>query len=226
MIQLLAWEEKNYIEQTKNCDNKKVSEIKDTTIKTNTSLMQNDWRDITDPKLRKKLKDKAYYQANKEKLKSQSSLWYKNNKQKRKEWDSKHKSEKIKQVRSWQIKNKEQVANYRKAYQKNKYHKDIQFRIGTVLRSRLKQAIKNNFKIGSAIKDLGCSITELKSYLESKFLFGMSWDNYGLYGWHIDHIKPLSAFDLSDRKQMLEACHYTNLQPLWAKDNLSKNDNY
>jgi hypothetical protein len=226
MIQLLAWDERNYTEQMKNFDNKRVSETKDTTIKTKTSLMKNDWRDIIDPKLRKKLKDKAYYQANKERLKSKSSFWYKNNKDKRQAWDSKNKSKKIKQVRSWQIKNKNKVTDYRKTYQKQRYSSDVQFRLSVILRNRLKQAIKNNFKIGSAIKNLGCSIEQLKSYLESKFLLGMSWDNYGVHGWHIDHIKPLSAFDLSDKKQMLEACHYTNLQPLWAKDNLSKNDNY
>ena len=200
MIQLLAWEERKYIEQMKNSDNKKVSETKDTTIKTKTSLMQNDWRDITDPKLRKimrlRVNKKRYRDKNKEKIKK------------------------------YQQNNKQKLRNYMKEYRKEKYDKDIQFRISTILRSRLGKAIKDEFKIGSAIKDLGCSITELKSYLESKFLTGMTWDNYGLDGWHIDHIKPLSAFNLSDKKQMLEACHYTNLQPLWAKDNLSKNDNY
>jgi hypothetical protein len=52
----------------------------------------------------------------------------------------------------------------------------------------------------------------------------MTWDNWSLDGWHIDHIKPLNKFDLSDRSQFLEAVHYTNLQPLWAVDNLSKGD--
>ena len=200
MIQLLAWAERNYIEQMKNSDNKKVSEIKDTTIKIKTSLIQNDWRDITDPKLRKIMRlranKKRYRDKNKEKIKK------------------------------YQQNNKQKLRNYMKEYRKEKYDKDIQFRISTILRSRLGKAIKDEFKIGSAIKDLGCSITELKSYLESKFLTGMTWDNYGLDSWHIDHIKPLSAFNLSDKKQILEACHYTNLQPLWAKDNLSKSDNY
>ena len=69
---------------------------------------------------------------------------------------------------------------------------------------------------------LGCSGDECRKYLEAKWLPGMSWDNWSLHGWHIDHVKPLSSFDLSDRVQLLEACHYTNLQPLWAKDNLRK----
>jgi len=90
------------------------------------------------------------------------------------------------------------------------------------LRARLAQAIKNFNKAGSAIRDLGCSIEFLKTYLESKFQPGMTWENHTKYGWHIDHIVPLITFDLTDREQFLKACHYTNLQPLWAKDNLKK----
>ncbi len=88
------------------------------------------------------------------------------------------------------------------------------------LRDRFRKALKNNYKSGSAVKDLGCSIEQFKIYLESKFQPGMIWDNYG--EWHIDHIKPISKFDLTDRNQLLITCNYTNLQPLWAKDNRIK----
>ena len=90
------------------------------------------------------------------------------------------------------------------------------------LRGRLSKAIRNNYKSGSAVSDLGCSIDEFKQYLESKFQLGMTWDNYGRKGWHIDHIVPLCRFDLSDIVQFKKACNFNNLQPLWAKDNLNK----
>ena len=83
-------------------------------------------------------------------------------------------------------------------------------------------ALKRNQKVGSAVGDLGCSVEFLKQYLEFKFQSGMTWDNHSQFGWHIDHIIPLSSFDLTDREQFLKACHYTNLQPLWWNENLSK----
>lgn len=63
---------------------------------------------------------------------------------------------------------------------------------------------------------------ELKQHLEKLFQPGMTWENWSRDGWHIDHIVPLSSFDLTDREQFLKACHFSNLQPLWAKENLSK----
>ena len=109
-------------------------------------------------------------------------------------------------------------------YVKKRRKIDIQFKLSLTLRARLNKAVRGNYKTGSAIRDLGCSIDEFKVYLESKFLSGMSWDNWNCNGWHIDHIKPLASFDLTDRNQLLQACHYANLQPLWAKDNISKGD--
>src|SRR5208283_3754628 len=100
-------------------------------------------------------------------------------------------------------------------------HTDIQFWLAENLRSRLCKALKGNYKSGSAVRDLGCSIEFLKRHLEQQFVDGMTWGNYGKV-WHIDHIEPLCSFDLTIREQLLIACHYTNLQPLFEKDNLKK----
>lgn len=111
----------------------------------------------------------------------------------------------------------------RNQYESNKRKTNISYKLAHYLRSRLYKALKNNYKSGSAIRDLGCTIDELKLHLESKFQPGMAWDNCGKFGWHIDHIIPLSKFsNLSQLEQLKEACHYTNLQPLWAEDNLKK----
>ena len=94
------------------------------------------------------------------------------------------------------------------------------------IRGRLNNAIKSQgtkTKNNGAFLDLvGCSPEDCKRYIESLFAEGMSWDNYGMKGWHIDHIKPLCSFDLLEEAQVKEASHYTNLQPLWAEDNLRK----
>jgi hypothetical protein len=95
-------------------------------------------------------------------------------------------------------------------------------RIARRLRSRLSNALSNDQKVGSAVRDLGCSIEELKKHLQSQFSEGMSWDNYNYHGWHIDHIRPLSSFDLTDVEQFKQANHYTNLQPMWSMDNFKK----
>ena len=67
---------------------------------------------------------------------------------------------------------------------------------------------------------MGCDIEFLKKHLENQFLDGMTWDDKGFYGWHIDHIIPLSS--AKTEEDVYKLCHYTNLQPLWAKDNYNK----
>jgi hypothetical protein len=97
---------------------------------------------------------------------------------------------------------------------------DIKFKLTCYLRTRLNAALRNHQKTGSAVHDLGCTIPEFIDYIAAKFQPGMSWDNYG--EWHLDHIKPLAAFDLTDRTQFVEAARFTNYQPLWALDNIRK----
>ena len=125
----------------------------------------------------------------------------------------------------------ENMKKYREAnkdkinkHQRERKQNDIQFRLACNLRGRFYKALKNNQKSGSAVSDLGCSIEELKFHLETKFQLGMTWENWSPTGWHVDHILPLASFDLTDRGQFLKACHYTDLQSLWAKDNLKKSN--
>jgi len=95
-------------------------------------------------------------------------------------------------------------------------------RIATKLRSNVRNAVRK-LNISSNFEDLlGCSSDELITYLENQFGEGMTWDNYGLKGWHIDHIKPLCSFKLDEAEEIRSATHYSNLRPLWAKDNLKK----
>jgi hypothetical protein len=91
-------------------------------------------------------------------------------------------------------------------------------------RSRLFQIVKTKSLKSESLT--GLSWEQLVQYLESKFQPGMTWENYGRKGWHIDHIRPLSSFDLLNPEQLKQACHYTNLQPLWWFDNLIKSDKY
>lgn len=181
-------------------------------------------------------KEREYRCNNKEIVKRAKDKWLRKNKNYHSEYVEKNLERVRNKQKEWRKDNEKRLRKKASQYRENnreriskksldKYHKNkhkVQFRLATNLRARLRSAIKNNSKVGSAVKDLGCSIEELKVYLESKFQSGMSWKNYGK--WHIDHIIPLASFDLSDREQFLEACHYTNLQPLWAKDNLVKGD--
>ena len=83
-------------------------------------------------------------------------------------------------------------------------------------------ALSGRFKYGTTFDLIGCSSEFLRNHLKSQFTEGMTWENYGYYGWHIDHIKPCASFDLSDIEQQKLCFHYSNLQPLWAKDNMKK----
>ncbi len=134
----------------------------------------------------------------------------------------KHRNKRIAKSRNWNVKNEARYKANKNSNSSARRKTDPEFKLSAALRVRLNNAVKRNSKGGSAVKLLSCTIKELKIYLEAKFQPGMTWDNWSLYGWHIDHIIPLSSFDLSDHTEIAKACHFTNLQPLWAKDNMSK----
>lgn len=121
-------------------------------------------------------------------------------------------------------KNKKVLQAKNLQYRKERLKVDPGYRILNSCRRRLRRALKGERKLYNFMKNVGCSADQLKSYLESQFQPGMTWQNYSNRGWHIDHIKPLSKFDLTKEDQFHQAIHYTNLQPLWAGDNLKKSN--
>lgn len=230
----ILWDEKNLTELQTNCKNKNEQETSDITKDIKTSSTPNDWRSITDPKLRRRMRQKVYREKNKEKIRERQKIAHKKHYEANKEkiqaahkvYNELNKDKIKKRTQEYYKINRRKILDRNESYHQNKLKSNTQYRLAYILRCRLRTALNKKYKAGHAVKDLGCSITELKIYLESKFQTGMSWENHSQTGWHIDHIKPLSHFDLSDRDQFLQACHYTNLQPLWAKDNLTKSDNY
>lgn len=155
----------------------------------------------------------VYYQKNKEKELERFKNYRINNPEKRKET-----------CKNYVERNKEKHNKYSREWKRKKMKSDPLYKIIHNLRIRTKGYLKKarskkNYKF---LDIIGCSSDQLKEHLENKFTEGMSWDNYGFYGWHIDHIIPLSSAKSKD--EIYKLCHYTNLQPLWCKENLSKGD--
>lgn len=151
---------------------------------------------------------------NPEKVKNYSKWYYSVNSEERKKYNSK-----------WYSNNPEKIALYRSTYY-NKIKDDPQKRIFVSMRKACNRVVKQvglGKKPTNTFKWVGCSPEQLKAHIESLFQEGMTWDNYGKHGWHVDHIRPVSSFKPEEWEQIN---HYTNLQPLWWRDNLSKSNNY
>ena len=120
--------------------------------------------------------------------------------------------------------NKDWWRKYEREYRSSRRQEDMFFKIKSNLSSRLSDLIKNRSVGQKTVELLGCDKDTFLQHLESQFTEGMTWENYGLKGWHVDHIMPISSYDLTNEDEVKKACHYTNLQPLWWQDNLEKGD--
>lgn len=156
-----------------------------------------------------RLKQKLYYNTHKEKLLSDAKEYYKN-----------HYEEKRAKSTQYRKEHHDEICAKRRAAYKQRRNTDEMFLFAKQVRHNIRQAFTRKFrtKVGRTEEILGCSIIEFKEYIASKFQDGMTFDNYGQ--WHLDHIIPLaSAKTIED---IIRLCHYTNYQPLWAFDNISK----
>lgn len=169
---------------------------------------------------------KKYYLNNIEKLKNRSKKYYENNKIKiqkqHNKYQQSHKQELKEYLKNYYQNNKKKIKKQRNKQTKEKRKKDPIYRMINSIRSRIYSALKRNAKSVMTRSLVGCDFEYLAYHLQCQFKKGMTWDNYSLYGWHIDHIKPVASFDLSKPKEQRKAFHYTNLQPLWAEENYSK----
>ena len=182
-----------------------------------------------------KASKKKYRDTHKEELKIYAKYYCEKYSKQLKINAKKYNNEHKNKHKRYYLKNKKRikacVKKYREAHkeQYNNYFLkrrviDIRFKIAGNLRNRVYNTIKRNTKSLSTMMLIGCEIDYLLYHLQSKFTKGMNWDNHG--DWHIDHIKPCSKFDLSKPAQQRKCFNYTNLQPLWASDNIAKSDKY
>lgn len=176
------------------------------------------------------LQRKKWAQANPEKVRANRARWRKNHPEKDRLCSGRWRRNNPEKARArdaqWQRENPEKCCVMRNKYRRKRMQQDIHYRLRCRIAVRILQALKSAAKQSSTTGLLGCSIVYLNTWLELQFQDGMTWENHGPKGWHIDHIKPCKEFDLTCPKQQQQCFHYTNLQPLWAKDNLVKGDKW
>jgi hypothetical protein len=128
--------------------------------------------------------------------------------------------QKLIHAKKYFVENHDKIKEYQKKYKANRRKNDFLFKLADNMRTRVYRFLKKNeiHKTNRTFDLVGCSPLELKKHLEEKFIDDMCWDNQGK--WHIDHITPLSS--AKTEEELYKLCHFTNLQPMWATDNIKK----
>ena len=157
-------------------------------------------------------------ECKKESLRIYRQLEYRRNRVKYDLKNKLYRQKNIEKVRKYRSKYKKVHRNKINEYQR-RYRTILRVKISKNLQKRLWDAMRGKAYSKTLLQLLGCSYLELKQHLESQFKPEMNWNNYGLYGWHIDHILPCCSFDLSNPEEQKICFHYSNLRPLWGIEN-------
>jgi len=187
------------------------------------------------------IKSKIYRQTHRQEIKERDRKYYLTHKkqcsQHAKEYYQKHREELLQYQKNYREQYPEKIKNRMKKYNdinreinnkkiQEKLKNNIEFKLTHLLRMRIIKVLKGINKSKSTMKLLGCNIDFFKNYYESKFTEGMTWEKVMNGEIHCDHIRPCASFDLSKSNEQHKCFHYTNLQPLWAEDNLRKGAKY
>lgn len=190
-----------------------------------------DWQEKNKKRLKKD--KKKYYNLYKKEWKKVHMQYYEINKQQiliqKRNYYNDNKEKILAKNKKYNGKNKEKIRYQKTKYMQFKLKTDIRYKIKGSLRSRINLALRGNSKSLSTMMLIGCEIDYLMYHIQEQFKSGMTWNNYGkglngkgLQEWSIDHKIPCARFDLSKPEEQLKCFHFTNLQPLWAEDNLRK----
>lgn len=163
----------------------------------------------------------VYRQKNRSKINAANSQYQKKNKEKVNE-----------KTKRWRAENPEKTKRLRRESMKRwsedklseKIKNDPQFRCARNFRTMIYLYIKGVSNSQKASGLIGCDRDFFCKHIEEKFQEGMDWDNWGVHGWHMDHITPLSSFNLLNEDEVKKAFHYSNVQPLWASENIRKSN--
>lgn len=173
----------------------------------------------------KRKQNQRYIEKHKEEIRVKNKLYKQTHKKQIKEYNRQYLIEHPNKGTEYYRLHKDKINELRRKRYAERKREDKLFSLKSNIRGAIRKSVKNRTNY-SFSKDktteeiLGCSIDDFIKYLESKFEPGMSVKNHG--EWHIDHIIPLSS--AKSKEEVYRLCHYTNLQPLWAKDNLHKAD--
>jgi hypothetical protein len=174
---------------------------------------------------KKKLSYKEYYQKNRLKILLKAKEYNLNNKEKIKKNKKEYYLKNIDKIKKYYKKyvslNKNKINKYKNEWKLKNWRENEEFRLKENLRHRIYMALKGKVKSKRTIDLLGTSVDNLWNHLEKTFKPGMTKDNYGKI-WQVDHKIPCAAFDLTKPKEQVKCFHFTNLQALFVKENLSK----
>ena len=177
-------------------------------------------------KNRQKCRD--YYAANRERCKARSQRWREANHERMAATAAEWRKNNGHKRRAYYAANRQARNKWHYEYQRAKAAANPQFAMYRKLVVLMGRAMakhrrgRNVTKASRIVQLLGCEWLEFIAHIESQFQPGMTWENHGLRGWHFDHIKPLSSFDLTNDDELRKGCHYTNVQPRWAAGNVRK----
>lgn len=170
---------------------------------------------IKDLSRQQRKRNQSWVDANRESINASSRRYYARNKERLAD-----------RQREWRKENRDGYRAIANRYKAKRNREDSYFRLSNRLRERLRRVLNRAgvTKSSKTIEMTGCNWDQLRQHFENQFQAGMSWDNIG--EWHIDHIRPCASFDLTDPEQQKQCFHYTNLQPLWASQNMEKAANW